>query len=139
MNLTVYERKVVEARSEGLSFCEMAEEELAWAVDQILIRGVALYGCTVPESDFLGKFFAEEVTKFLLNFGCSELTLEEILLAMMLNCKNDVRLPNGDFIQPIHSIKIYFHVQMLSEILDNYMLLRHGLNRKIQNQIDGYV
>mgnify|MGYP000199211847 FL=1 len=138
VNLTNYERQIIEARSSGNSFLEMDLDEITWSIDQILVRGVAIYGCTVPESNFLAGFFNEEFSKFITEFGFSDYTLQEILLAMQLNCKRDVNYLSGNNIEPIPFTGHYFNVCFLSQILDNYRNLRYGVERKIQNYLDGY-
>lgn len=116
----------------------MSEDELVWATDQIMIRSVALYGCSLPQSDFLAQFISEETRKFILEFGYPELTLEEILLALMINTKSDIKYPSGNELQPVSFSGVYFNVNFLSKVLDNYSSLRTVLERKIQNHIDGY-
>lgn len=117
----------------------MAEDEIIWATDQIMIRSVALYGCSVPQSDFLAQFISEETRKFILEFGFPELTLEEILLALILNTKQDVKYPSDNDLKQVDFTGIFFNVNFLSKVLDNYISLRNTLDRKIQNHIDGYV
>lgn len=116
----------------------MSEDELTWAIDQLMIRSVALYGCSLPQSEFLGQFISEETRKFILEFGYPELTLEEILLALMINTKSDVKYPSGLELDQVVFSGVYFNVNFLSKVLYNYSSLRNLLDRKIQNHIDGY-
>lgn len=116
----------------------MAEDELVWATDQIMIRSVALYGCSLPQSDFLAQFISEETRKLILEFGFPELTLDEILLALTINTKADIKFPSGNELRQIEFTGVYFNTNFLSKVLDNYISLRQILDRKIQNHIDGY-
>ena len=138
IKLTSYDRQIIEARTDGFSFCEMSQDEMTWSIDQILVRGVAIYGCTVPDSDFLAGFFNEEFTRFIVEFGYSEFTLQEILFAMQLNCQPDVSYPSGNHVEPIPFSGVYFNVAFLAKILNQYKHLRAGVERKIQNYLDGY-
>lgn len=137
-NLTTTYKKIIQARCEGASFCEMAEEELTWSSDQIIMRGSALYGSKIPDSDFLGTFISEEIITFINDFGYTELTLAEILLAMRMNTKSDIRWEAGDNIAQVAFTGEYFNINFLSAILSTYSRLRMIVDRKIQNKIDGY-
>ena len=116
----------------------MAEDELAWSSDQVIMRGSALYGCKIPDSGFLGNFITEEIITFVNEFGYSELTLAEILLAMRLNAKGEMRWEGGSDIEQIQFTGDHFNINFLATILSIYLRLRTILDRKIQNKIDGY-
>lgn len=128
----------MEARSDGLSFCEMADEELVWSADQIMIRGASMYGCKLPETDFLGQYISEEVRILINDFGFTELTLSEILLALRINQRADVRYPSGNEVCFVEFKGDCFNTKFLSDVLTMYINFRQILDRKIQNHIDGY-
>lgn len=136
IKLTKIDRRILEARCEGLSFCEMAQEEITWGIDQIMCRGAAIYGCKLPDTDFFGTFISEEVQKLIIEFGYGELTLEEVLLAMMLNAKAE--MSSDVEIVPIYFSGECFNVCFLAQVLNNYLKIRHNFDRKIQNFLDGY-
>jgi hypothetical protein len=106
-------------------------------IDQILLRGAAISGCALPSTEFFAEIIGEELEIFIKDFGYSELTTEEILLAMRLNSRGDFKYP-GETIEKVIFFGNCFNVEYFSKILYNYMVLRNILDRKIQNTIDGY-
>ena len=135
---TKQEEQIVQARCEGLSFCELDGLNERVAIDQIMFRGAAISGCALPMTETFATFIAEEITAFILNFGYGELTLEEFLLAMRLNAYGKIRNPAGEDFDQVNFSGNSINVVYLGKILKNYMALRNNLDRKITNQLDGY-
>lgn len=136
--LTEAEEKVLKARVVGLSFCEIDKDLIRATIDQIMLRGAAIYGCLLPQTEFFANFIAEELEDMIFYFGFSELTEKEILLALRLNCITGIRLPSGLEIDKIPFYGNTFNISFISAVLENYMKLRNNLDSKIKNQIDGY-
>jgi hypothetical protein len=137
-NLTKPEQKIIESRFVGYSFSQLDEDDGKLAVDQIMLRVAAICGCALPNTEFFAKFIAEEITKFILDFGYSDLTLEEILLAFRFNARGGLKYPNGATIDPVFFTGCCVNVDYIAKVLANYMALRTQLDRKLQNKIDGY-
>lgn len=108
------------------------------SVDQIMLRVAAISGCALPNTDFFAKFIAEEIIKFILDFGYGDLTLEEILLAFRFNARSGLRYPNGELIESVNFTGVCVNVDYISKVLANYISIRNYLDRKLQNKIDGY-
>ena len=58
-----YEKKIIQARYSGLSFCELSELDQRIAIDQIMFRGAASSGCALPQTETFASFIAEEINK----------------------------------------------------------------------------
>lgn len=135
---TSIEDKIIKARCDGISFCEMADWQLRNSIDQIMLRGAAIAGCALPQTDFFAGFIAEEFIVFINEFGFSEFTLNEILLALRINSRGGVKTPSGLEIEQVAFTGVCINVDYLSKILSNYCSLRNYLDRKFENKIDGY-
>lgn len=136
--MTQVEEKIVDARCYGKSFFEMNESELRHAVDQIMLRGAAISGCPLPQTEFFAGYIAEELIIFINDFGYKELTFNEILLAIRLNSCGGLSFSSGLGIDPIQFFGTSFNVDYISKVLSNYISIRRQLDRKFQNSIDGY-
>lgn len=136
--LTEAEVKIIQARSVGLSFCEIEQGSVRAVIDQIMLRGAAIYGCTLPQTEFFATFIAEEMEAMILGYGFSELTEAEIVLALRLNCISGIKFPSGLEIEKVPFTGGTFNVYFISNVLEKYMRIRNMLDAKIQNQIDGY-
>jgi hypothetical protein len=115
----------------------MADEEMQWSIDQILLRTSAMYGITPLESEMLVQFLSEEIKSIILEFGYGELTLQEVILAMKLNFINS-RWPSGLEVQSIAFFGDFVSAKFISNVLDVYLNLRHICTRTIENHLDGY-
>lgn len=136
--LTEAEVKILAARSVGLSFCEIKPENRRAIIDQVMLRGAAIYGCTLPQTEFFATFIAEELQSIIEDFGFSELTEAELMLALKLNCISGIKFPGGLEIEKVPFTGGTFNVYFISNVLEKYMRIRNSLDGKIQNQIDGY-
>ncbi len=132
------EKRIFEARQIGVSFCNIPVEEMQWYIDQIMLRGAAIGGCAVPNTEFFAEIIGEELAIFIKDYGYGELTYEEILLALRLNAQGGLKHPSGMDIEPVHFFGVCFNIDYFSKIMANYMSFRTQLDRKIQNKIDGY-
>lgn len=116
----------------------MDEKGIRCAIDQIMFRGAAISGCALPQTEFFAEFIAEEVVVFINEFGYSEYTFDEIILSMRLNSMGGLKRSSGEEIQQIDFFGSCFNVNYISKVLANYALVRNQLDRKLQNQLDGY-
>lgn len=136
--LTEVEKKIISARLEGKSICQLTDESLRVAADQIILKSAYIVGCPTPETEFYSEGLAKEMIEYLNEFGFSELTLNEIILAIRLNTKGGLKYPSGTDVEKIIFSGTCFNIDFLSKILSNYMTFRNILDRKIENFIDGY-
>lgn len=138
LKLTEVERMIIKARLSGLSFCQFEEKELKEKSDMLILSTAAVSGCSLPQTDFFADLIVSELIIFLRKFGYGELTYEELLLAIRINCKGGLRFPSGLEIERISNIGNCFNIDYLARVLSNYMALRNILDGKFKNRIDGY-
>lgn len=136
INLTMTELQIITARCNGVSFGLIDYETAKTDIDKILLSGAAITGAPLPTTEFFADIISTEVYNFIKEFGYSDYTLYEVLLAMRLNAKCDIRLPNGTVWEMVTFFGNCFNVNFLSKVLYNYSLLRMGLNRKLENYLD---
>ncbi len=128
-SLNVLEKRIIYSRCTGESFCQLNDNDLKIAVDQIMLRVAAICGCSLPNTDFFAKFIADEILLFVMDFGYKEYTLDEILLAFRINANAAETIPFSG---------ICININYLAKVLDSYRNTRNLLDRKLQNKIDGY-
>lgn len=103
-----------------------------------MIKGAAIYGCRLPTTEGFAEVISDQLSIFINEFGYGNLTLSEIILAMHLNAASAIRYPSGDYQERVEFSGNCFNVVFIAKILEVYRTLRNGLDRKFQNQIDGY-
>lgn len=135
---TQVEEKIIDARCKGESFSQMSSGDLRYCIDQIMLRGAAISGCPLPQTEFFAIYIAEELSTFINEFGYGELTYQEVLLAMRLNSGGGLRYPSGIELDQIAFTGSCFNVDYIAKVLANYKDIRLQLDRKFENQIDGY-
>lgn len=116
----------------------MAKDKLRHSIDQVMFRGAAISGCPLPQTEYFAAYIAEELEIFIKEFGYGILTYKEILLALRLNSKGGLKTPSGLEIDQIAFSGACFNVDYISKILSNYRAIRNFLDRKFENQLDGY-
>lgn len=129
---------ISDARSEGLSFCEMSSSEMRYAIDQIMFRGAAVCGCPLPQTELFAKFIAEEIESYILNFGFNELTLNEVVLAFKMNIGHKIKNSLGEDLTCVEFYGNTINVSFIGKVLSNYMVIRKGIEARIINQLEGY-
>jgi hypothetical protein len=133
------EVKILQARLDGLSFCQIEGNDLRVAVDQIMFKGAAISGCPLPHTEGFAEVIADELIYFINEHGYGELTLSEILLSLRLNAQANLRHPgDNSYMEPIEFSGNCFNVTYISKILSNYILFRNHLDRKFENKVNGY-
>ena len=135
---TEVEDRIIKARLKGPSFCQICDAELKWITDQIMFRTAALVGCGLPQTEEFADIISTELIVLINDFGYSEITFEEILLALRLNAKGGLKYPSGLDIERVGFSGTVFNVDFISRILSNYMAIRNSLDSKLRNHIDGY-
>lgn len=138
IKLSDFENKIIEARLQGVSFCQIDDSKIKWHIDQIMLRGAAICGCALPNTEFFADIIGEELLDFILNYGYKELTYQEVLLALRFNAKGGFGLPTGLELEIISFFGNCFNIDYISKVLTNYGKIRTLLDRKLQNVIDGY-
>lgn len=129
---------VLDARLEGKSFFEQNNNEILLSTDQVILRCSAIFGCDLPHTDHFANILSEQIISFIMKFGYSELTVNEVILAMEINLPQCFTLGiNYDIEQVLFSGRTV-NVNFLAAILKNYKIVRHYFDRKIQNHLDGY-
>ena len=132
------DKKIIEARLDGLSFLDQNQKELQLSSDQIILRCSAIYGCEMPFTDIFANILSEQIISFINGFLYGNLTLAEIILAMEINLPQSFMISNAVDIEEIQFTGRCVNVAFLAKVLKNYKALRFSLDRKMQNHIDGY-
>lgn len=138
MKLTEIEKMIIEARLSGTSFSLLNDSDQKYSCDQIMLKGAAISGCALPQTEFFAEVISGQICEFVSKFGYGELTLKEIILALQMNAKTGLRYPTGSEVEKIVFVGNCFHVDFLSRVLANYLSLRNLLDQKFKNFIDGY-
>ena len=137
INFSKVELKIIESRISGHSICQLSNEKIKTILDQVILRGAAISGCSIPNTDFFADIISEDLEFFILEFGYGELTKDEILLALRINSNSDLGL-RGISIDRVQFFGNCFNVDFFSKLLENYMRIRLYVERKIQNKLDRY-
>lgn len=129
--ITMPEAKMVDARLNGYSISQIEKDNLKSDIDLLVFRLSSISGSELPTNDEFASILADELLIYLLDFGYGDLTIEEIVLSFRFNSKAELVaeriLPKG-----------FLNVMYVARVLENYLLLRNMLDRKLQNHIDGY-
>ena len=136
IKLSDSEKQIVKSRMNGISFSKI--ELIDTLVDEMILRLVSICGCNLPNTDIFARFIADEISKFILEFGYAEYTMDEILLAFRLNARGGNKHPNGEEIERVQFFGNCLNVDYVARVLENYRTIRNLLDRKIQNKLDGY-
>lgn len=131
--MTTAEKMVCEARGSGVSFEDMDKDDREVASDEIMLRIASICGCALPNTDFFAKYISEEIEHFIMKFGYSGYTLEEIILAFRLNSGG-----YGVGYDHVQFTGVCVNVDFIAKVLINYSEVRKTLENKIKNKIDGY-
>lgn len=100
-----------------------------------LIRQISvIIGQPLPTPEYL-DLLEKRLASFITKFGYDELTFSELILAFELNA---VGYTGEIEIDVVRSSTKNIGIEYVSKVLENYMQLRKTLDRKIQNQLDGY-
>jgi hypothetical protein len=129
---------VIDARVSGKTFCQMTDEELTIATNQIILRCSAEVGCDLPFTETFSNILSEQIILFIKNCEYENYTLREILLSSQIN----MMYPLPSYLA-VEIFEVTFsgrciNVSFISKILNNYKTIRNQLDRKLQNSIDGY-
>lgn len=137
-NLTKIEIDILKERKNGLAISQTLSDRLKCDTDKLVFVGAAIYGSAIPATEFFADIICEEVINFIFGSGIENLAFGEILLALRFNTKNNFNPPKGLELEMINFTGTTFNINFLSKVVFNYMQIRNLLDRKIQNQIDGY-
>jgi len=133
-NMKGVKKLIIRARGRGLSFFEVAPEYIRSFTDSVIISIAAITGAELPESDLLANSLSKEVEVLLNDFGYSDLTLEEVLLAVRLNYSSSFKNPYGtDFEIGVAGNRV--NVAFLSVVLNNYKTYRDFMDIEFENKI----
>lgn len=137
MKLNRKELQIIEARDNG-AISQYEKENLRNEIDTMIPRFSAISGCNLPNTSFFSWFVTDEIMIFLRDFGYSDYSLQEVLLAFRFNSEGGNKYPNGEEVEQIRFTGSCINVDYLSKIMLNYKQMRDLLDKKIKNKIDGY-
>ncbi|HRP30498.1 MAG TPA: hypothetical protein PKV73_01335 [Agriterribacter sp.] len=135
---TWVEKKIIEARLTGTSFGQMSDDEIRVCVDKMILNCSAIVGCGLPQTDYFADILTDAVKTYLVDYGYEILTNTEVMLAMNLNEKRGIRLVSGLELESVAFSGNHFNVSYLAKVIQNYLVIRGQLDRKLQNHIDGF-
>jgi hypothetical protein len=129
---------ILASRKNGKSFWELDDEtNQRYATDEIILAMAAITGAYMPETELLARYISDEIIRHIVDFGYEELTVDEIILSMRINLNPMIKNQLGEDI--VHADAPYRAcVSFLAACLRNYMVLRKGMDRTIENSIKGY-
>jgi hypothetical protein len=116
----------------------MNEEDRKVFCDRLIFECSAFTGCELPSTDYFADILSNSFLTFFSEMGYHDLTLEEVLLALSINCSHQHKLPPGIEINEVSFFGRNINISFLSKILANYMMIRNYLDRRFQNLIDGH-
>lgn len=135
---TWVEKKIIQARLIGVSFGQMSDDEIKTCVDQMILNCSAIVGCGLPQTDYFADILTAAVKTYLVDYGYDTLTNAEVMLAMNLNEKRGIRMASGLDLESVTFAGNHFNVSYLAKVIQNYLIIRGQLDRKLQNHIDGF-
>lgn len=119
------------------SIIPISEEKILFG-DEILLIASSVYGVNPPASPAFSKIVSNEIHQMFANGILSHLGYSEVILAIRLNGRGDIQLPSNLDLEKIKFSGSFISVDFISKILNNYLLVRNFIDRKLQNFIDGY-
>jgi hypothetical protein len=128
----------LKARLSGLAFSQIDPDKVRWYIDQIMLKGAAISGCAIPNTEFFAEIIGDELLAFISDFGYGDLSYEEIVLALRINAKGGYVYPSGLELEPVSFLGHCFNIDYFSKVMSNYLKIRSLMDRKFQNIIDGY-
>lgn len=133
------EAEILKCRISGEAIGNLSEDDFRHATDQMILRGAAIYGFDLPPSEGFAQTLTSEIMFFIDMFdGYGNLCVEEIMLAMHFNANGAFRDLAGDYVERVEFSGKTFNVMFLAKVLRPYMGMRHAIDKKLQNQIEGY-
>ena len=121
----------------GVAFWEIPEEKLIHATDEIIFSISATYGLPTPTHNLQAEYLAKSILTVIEDFGYSEFTLAEIVLAIQLNTFDRLKNPLGEDLVQVPTPQGICSA-FLASILRNYKILRDNLDRMIETRFLGY-
>ena len=135
IDLGEVEKKMVEAMSEKV-FADSSEQQARKSAELIVTFASAMYGCSLPQTEYFLNILILEVSEFLRGYY-SEYTENEVFLALRVNYVfSDMKTIGLD--QQVVFTGNTFNLAFLAKIVSNYAQLKYNLIRRFQNAIEGY-
>jgi hypothetical protein len=106
-------------------------------INKLIFVICAISGADLPPNESFATILAEQFAEFLVGYGYSDLTEEEILVSFRMNAKG-TKYPSGMEVERVSLKGSVFNIDSAAKVLANYMTFRNMLDRRCQNSIDGY-
>jgi len=130
LNFNSIDKSVINARMQGEAICDIRKEELSILADVSIFKIAAIVGFSLPTSDKFADVLNEELLILLNQFGYSEITFEELILAFRINAQN-YRTPSGETLNPIIPYSTFFSINFAASVLNKYMQIRKIVENKM--------
>jgi len=121
-----------------MAISQMDDEDLEMNLNEFTERVGLLTGIAMPSSEKFLKLFIEELTILLKLPKFNNLCVEELLLAARMSIEGGVRFVNGDYMDRVELLGSSISVDYVAQILNQYLILRNGLDGMIKNIVDGH-
>lgn len=137
LKLTIEQKMVREARTNGKSFWEIPEDKHRHITDSIILAMAAITGAKMPNTELLAKYISDEMIRFIYDFGYEEYTAEEFISAMRINMLPTIKNAGGANLI-IKKLPKRVCVSFLADVMQNYRLIRTMIDRMVENKVNGY-
>lgn len=138
LSLNSSDKLIYNARVDSLGLFEFDNNDYVDTVNDLVMRISVISGANLPSNDFLVELLENELSKALIDFKFTNLSINEVLLAFRLNCvaNNNINLDVEVDYVPLFGNCL--SVDYILKVLYNYRKYRYSFERKIQNKLDGY-
>lgn len=131
LNLNSTDKSIISARLKGDAICDIDKTQLKLLSDVSIFKIAAIVGFSLPTSDKFADVLNEELLILLNEFGYSQITFDELILAFRINAQGNYKTNGGDIISTVNPYSTFFSINYAASILNNYMRIRKSLEYKI--------
>lgn len=133
------ETLVLEARADDsyFSFSQLDSDKQHILASQLVFKAAAISGLSLSQNEYFCDELEKQIVKFFNQFGFSNLNEKEFELALQINLARRFTMPSGIELDNIEPFGAFVNVAYLAKVLDNYMVIRNMIDRKLKNFIDG--
>jgi hypothetical protein len=137
MRLKPYEKIMIENRINGTSLIELTNQELKTLSDVCIFKIAAISGFSLSTDSTFADVLRDEFSIFLIEYGYSNLTFDEIVAAFRLNARGETRYESGDYALQIKPYSSFFNLNYAGEVLKIYLKLRTSFDYKAFQWLEG--
>lgn len=136
LKLNNIELAIVNARMCSNPISEVDKKQYSLLADVAIFKIAAIVGLSLPTSEKFADVLNEELLILLTEFGYTDLTFDELVLAFRVNYQY-YKTPFGETLNPITPYSTFFSINYASAVLNNYKRIRSIVDMKITEQLSG--